>query len=100
MGLIGLVVLTLGGAGAAGGGAAAAAATASAFSFSLSSGDLFCIGGALSWSIYLYRISVLGPKHPNEIQLQGLKTGLVAVFYSIWWFLSSVMNTGVGTTGT
>jgi len=63
----------------------------------LSSGDLFCIGGALSWSIYLFRISILGPKHPNEIQLQGLKTGLVAVFYSIWWFISSVMNTGVGT---
>ena len=90
--LIGLVILTLGG----GGGAAAAAATASAFSLSLSSGDLFVIGGALSWSIYLFRISILGPKHPNEIQLQGLKTGLVAVFYSIWWFISSVMNTGTG----
>ena len=88
--LIGLVILTLGG------GGGAAAATASAFSLSLSSGDLFVIGGALSWSIYLFRISILGPKHPNEIQLQGLKTGLVAVFYSIWWFISSVMNTGTG----
>lgn len=76
--LVGLVVLTMGA-----GGAAAAGAT-SAFAVSLSRGDLFVLGGALSWSMYLFRINSLGPKHPDLI-LQGVKTGLMAVLYSIWW---------------
>ncbi len=76
--LVGLVVLTMGA-----GGAAAAGAT-SAFAVSLSRGDLFVLGGALSWSMYLFRINSLGPKHPDLV-LQGVKTGLMAVLYSIWW---------------
>jgi len=95
--LVGLIILTIGGttAGAAGAG------IGSAFSFSLSQGDLFVLGGALSWSIYLFRISIIGPKH-NEIQLQGLKTGLVAILYSIWWYISSTISTATGSavTGT
>jgi len=81
--LVGLVVLTLG----AGGGGAAAGA----FAISLSRGDIFVLGGALSWSMYLFRISSLGPKHP-DLLLQGVKTGLMAVFYSVWWMASSVMS--------
>jgi len=84
--LVGLVVLTVGGTSAA-----AAAAATSAFSFSLSSGDLFVLGGALSWSMYLFRISALGPKHPDLI-LQGVKTGLMAVLYSIWWIGTTAVN--------
>jgi drug/metabolite transporter (DMT)-like permease len=82
--LAGLVVLTMG----AGGGVAAGA---SAFALSLSRGDLFVVGGALSWSMYLFRISYLGPKHP-ELVLQGLKTGLMAIIYSIWWMATTAMN--------
>lgn len=85
--LLGLLVLTLGGT------TAAATATATtAVSFSVSSGDVCVLLGALAWSIYLFRISILGPKHPNEVQLQGLKTFLVAAMYSIWWWISSSLT--------
>lgn len=81
--LFGLITLTMGGGGA----------SSALFSLSLSSGDAFVIGGALSWSMYLFRVSILGPKHSNdEIRLQGVKTGFVAVLYSIWWLISSIMN--------
>ncbi len=79
----GLIVLTMGAGGAAAG--------ASAFAFALSKGDLFILGGALSWSMYLFRINSLGPKHPDLI-LQGVKTGLMAVIYSIWWMASATIN--------
>jgi len=85
--LVGLVVLTMG--------AGSAAAGAAAFAFSLSKGDLFVLGGALSWSMYLFRINWLGPKHPDLI-LQGVKTGLMAVIYSIWWLASSTLNSFSG----
>jgi len=81
--LVGLVILTMG--------AGAATAGASAFALSLSKGDLFCLGGALSWSMYLFRISSLGSKHP-DLLLQGVKTGLMAIMYSIWWMASAAMN--------
>eukprot|EP00536_Pseudo-nitzschia_multiseries_P018075 jgi/Psemu1/315437/fgenesh1_kg.2126_\ len=41
--------------------------------------------------MYLFRISVLGPKHP-DLDLQGVKTGLVAVFYSVWWMATTALN--------
>lgn len=85
--LVGLVVLTMG--------AGAATAGASTFALSFSRGDLFVLGGALSWSMYLFRISSLGPKHPDLI-LQGVKTGLMAVIYSIWWMASAAMNAPMG----
>ena len=91
--LVGLMILTVGG------GTAVASSSSELFSFSLSSGDLFVLGGALSWSMYLFRVSILGPKHSNnEIQLQGVKTGLVALLYSVWWFVSSIMNAAEGET--
>ena len=84
--LVGLVVLTMGA-----GGAATTAGASAAFSLALSRGDLFVLGGALSWSMYLFRINAVGPKHPDLI-LQGVKTGLMAVLYSIWWVASSAMG--------
>ena len=86
--LLGLLVLTLGGTTTA----AATATATTAVSFSVSSGDVCVLLGALAWSIYLFRISILGPKHPNEVQLQGLKTFLVAAMYSIWWWISSSLT--------
>ncbi|VEU34130.1 unnamed protein product [Pseudo-nitzschia multistriata] len=84
--LVGLVVLTLGGGGSA-------EAAASAFSLSFSKGDLCVLGGALSWSMYVFRISFLGPKH-LDLALQGVKTGLVAVLYSVWWMASAALSGG------
>jgi len=83
--LLGLVVLTIGGGG-----------KASALSVLLSRGDLFVLGGALSWSMYLFRISSLGPKYP-DLALQGVKTGLVAVIYSFWWMATVALNNTAGT---
>ena len=82
--LIGLGVLTMG---------AGAGATTSMLSLSFSQGDLFVMGGALSWSMYLFRISSLGQHHPDLI-LQGVKTFLMAIFYSIWWMASSAATAG------
>lgn len=46
-------------------------------------GDLFCLGGALSWSTYLFRLSSVGDRF-DEIQLQATKTFLMAFLYSAW----------------
>ena len=47
-------------------------------------GDLFILGGALSWSFYLFRLTKIGKRY-NDIQLQAGKTILLAVLYSIWF---------------
>lgn len=59
-------------------------------SFSLSGGDLIVLTGALSWSMYIYRTSSVGDRYP-EISLQGVKSVLLACFYSSW-FLTSVLT--------
>lgn len=59
-------------------------------SLSLSSGDLIILAGALSWSMYIFRISSIGERYP-EISLQGVKTVMLACLYSSW-FLSSAIK--------
>jgi len=76
--LAGLVMLS----GAVGGAGAA---------FAFSTGDLLVMGGALSWSMYLFRIASVGKRYP-EIPLQSVKTTLLAVLYSVW-FASSAIKT-------
>lgn len=46
-------------------------------------GDLLCLGGALSWSFYILRLSVC--QGYNEIHLQATKNFLLAILYSIWF---------------
>ena len=75
--LAGLVMLS-----GAGGGAAAGA------SLAFSTGDLLVMGGALSWSMYLFRISSVGKRYP-EIPLQALKTTLLACLYGVWFVTSA-----------
>ena len=72
--LAGLVMLS--GAGAAGA------------SLAFSTGDLLVMGGALSWSMYLFRISSVGKRYP-EIPLQALKTTLLACLYGVWFVTSA-----------
>jgi drug/metabolite transporter (DMT)-like permease len=95
--LVGLTVLSSAASTGGAGTAAAAAAAAATGGGSLSSlvhfgtGDWLVLGGALSWSMYLFRISSIGAKF-NEINLQFVKTSLLAVLYVIWFLASVVMN--------
>jgi drug/metabolite transporter (DMT)-like permease len=49
----------------------------------LAMGDLLVLGGALCWSLYLFRLSVIGERF-DEIKLQAWKTTVLAVLYSAW----------------
>jgi drug/metabolite transporter (DMT)-like permease len=46
-------------------------------------GDVLVLGGALCWSLYLFRLSAIGERF-DEIKLQALKTTILAVLYSAW----------------
>jgi drug/metabolite transporter (DMT)-like permease len=63
-----------------------------------STGDLLVIGGALSWSLYLLRLSKIGSKF-DEINLQAVKTNVVAVLNSLWLAVSVWQNPAVSSWG-
>eukprot|EP00980_Cylindrotheca_fusiformis_P024158 scaffold11571_cov122-Cylindrotheca_fusiformis.AAC.21 len=63
-----------------------------------STGDLLVMGGALSWSLYLFRLSKIGSKF-DEIRLQAMKTNALAVLYSLWLGLSVWQNPGTASWG-
>ena len=69
-------------------GGAATAASASA----IAAGDLFVVGGALSWSLYLFRLSKLSTLGLDEFRLQAWKTFLLAILYSVWMIGSFVTS--------
>lgn len=61
--------------------------------FALGLGDVLCLCGALSWSTYLFRLSAVGHLY-DEIQLQAIKTLLLAVLYSIWCGVEATVRHG------
>ena len=63
-------------------------------SLAFSSGDWLILAGALSWSGYLLRLSQIGPRF-DDVQLQFIKTVLLAVLYSTW-FVVGLMGGGAG----
>jgi drug/metabolite transporter (DMT)-like permease len=63
-----------------------------------STGDLLVIGGALSWSIYLLRLSKIGSKF-DEINLQAVKTFVVTVLNSLWLAVSVWQNPAASSWG-
>jgi drug/metabolite transporter (DMT)-like permease len=77
--LVGLTLLSGGGAGAG------------SMALAFSTGDWLVLGGALSWSFYLFRLSKIGSKF-NEINLQAIKSTIVAVLYSVWFGYSLWKN--------
>lgn len=79
--LSGLVMLS----GAVGG----AATTGAAAAFAFSTGDVLVLGGALAWSMYLFRIASVGKRYA-EIPLQSIKTTLLAMLYSVWFGFSAL----------
>jgi len=58
----------------------------------LALGDFIVIGGALCWSLYLFRLSLMGGKF-DEIHLQAGKTVLLGVLYGLWC-LATTLTTG------
>ena len=53
-------------------------------------GDILCLAGALSWSMYIFRLSLC--QGYDEIQLQAVKTFLLAVLYSLWFAAASLQS--------
>ncbi|CAM9186898.1 unnamed protein product, partial [Phaeothamnion confervicola] len=52
---------------------------------SISSGDYFCIGGALCWSLYIARLGRFSARDDlPPVRLQYSKTVLLAGFYGVW----------------
>jgi drug/metabolite transporter (DMT)-like permease len=64
-------------------------------SWGFGSGDLLILAGALCWSCYLFRLSAIGNQF-DEIELQGAKTFLMAILYSIWFIISAIRSDVVG----
>lgn len=64
---------------------------ASAMALAFSAGDLLILTGAFSWSLYLFRLSKVAPKF-DEINLQAIKTTMLAVFYTTWLGFSLYQN--------
>jgi drug/metabolite transporter (DMT)-like permease len=85
--LVGLTLLSGAGGGDGGG----------LLALAFSSGDGMVLGGALSWSLYLFRLSQIGSKF-DEINLQSVKTFALAILYSVWFFVSGGMSTTMGWT--
>lgn len=73
---------------------------------SVQPGDGLVLAGALSWSVYLLRLSrASSPKNNKHgidfptLPLQAIKTFLIAIMYTCWWALSScTRNAATGTT--
>ena len=72
---------------------------------SIQSGDALVLAGALSWSIYLLRLSRASSADNNKygitfptLPLQATKTLLIAIMYSCWWILSSFTHVAPSST--
>ncbi|CAJ1959701.1 unnamed protein product [Cylindrotheca closterium] len=81
----GLTILSGGG----GGGMDSASSSSALLAFS--SGDILILTGAFSWSLYLFRLSKIAPQF-DEINLQAIKTTVLAMFYTIWLGVSLWQN--------
>lgn len=60
--------------------------------FSLSIGDLWSLASAVSWSMYLIRLSSLA-RYYSSLSLQGCKTFILTVLYTVWC-LTARLSTG------
>lgn len=56
----------------------------------IQSGDMFLLGGAFCWSMYLFRMSKIGKMKSKGSMLLTWKTIFVALLYSCWLFSSVV----------
>ena len=54
----------------------------------ISLGDVIVLLGALCWSLYIFRLSCVGDRY-DEIQLQAIKTYLLAWLYTGWFLIAA-----------
>jgi drug/metabolite transporter (DMT)-like permease len=54
-------------------------------------GDFLLLAGAFCWSCYLFRLSSVGDSF-DEVRLQGVKTFILAILYSIWYIGASIQS--------
>lgn len=47
-------------------------------------GDLMCLGGAATWSAYIFRLGVLSRRKLPSVPLQAAKTFLLCLAYVVW----------------
>lgn len=73
---------------------------------SIRPGDGLVLGGALCWSFYLLRLSRASSAANNRHQidfpaldLQAIKTFLLAIMYTGWWCVSSCLRTNTASSG-
>lgn len=59
--------------------------------FALSVGDLCCLVAAVSWSIYMVRMSAIGDLFP-EVQLQAVKNVFMTVMYGLWCVVATLSS--------
>jgi len=83
--LVGLCILSSGGTGSGdtSGHGNGKDGNASSFSLALSYGDWCCLGSAVCWSYYIYRLSDWGSRY-DEVQTMLIKNILIAILYSLW----------------
>lgn len=53
-------------------------------------GDLLCLGGALCWSLYIFRLSYC--EMFDEIEMQAAKTFFLAVLYTGWFAAAFIQS--------
>ena len=74
-------------------------ATAAAAASSFGSGDILILMGTLCWSLYMFRLSLIGNRYEG-IKLQGLKTIILSALYSGWYGGTLLFGNAVKSTAT
>ena len=64
----------------------------------IGTGDILCLGGAASMSLYFFRTSAIADSY-DSLQLQATKNVFVACFYSLWCVVEMVARGGTAPWG-
>ncbi|EKX34567.1 hypothetical protein GUITHDRAFT_80436 [Guillardia theta CCMP2712] len=75
-----------------------AAAAAAAGTLGINIGDAFCLAGALSWSMYIFRLTCIMEKGGDSVRIQAWKTIILGGLYGLWALADAVKAVGAGQT--
>jgi len=90
--LVGVVTIAQAESGAAAAGAAAAATTSIG---GLNLGDVLCLAGAASWSMYILRLARFASAGVPSMALQAYKTIILAGMYGMWVVYDAIVGGSV-----
>mmetsp|Transcript_4452 Transcript_4452/g.16250 ORF Transcript_4452/g.16250 Transcript_4452/m.16250 type:complete len:344 (+) Transcript_4452:816-1847(+) len=76
----------------------AAAAAAAGTLGGINIGDAFCLAGALSWSMYIFRLTCIMEKGGDSVRIQAWKTIILGGLYGLWALADAVKAVGAGQT--